>query len=436
MPAIKPALLILLLCGSTPLAAASDKVPVAVTELGSLGGVEPDQVADLNAKLAVAVGALGRYKALKMDGIRKALAIKGQAVETRCTEEACLARLGKALGLRWLLAGSLMRFGGTYVLKLRIVDARTSLAIASTSNQVKGSEADLAAMLPQAVAGLFASAAPKLHPKTARAQKIKRQRTAAEKESVDEFERMLNKVERDKTDQDRVEKAWRIVFQMAADERLHVEVRRHALRKFLTKFRKNNPYYRPAYEMWQDLEPASLVINTNPAGAMVTINGTAVGNAPLTREVPPGTYRVAAHKEGHTPSRQKVTVVKGQTAALTLLLSQHFETHPYATWGHVTFWSGLGLTAFGGAAMGLSINYASDYKTTGRRADADRSDAWAGLMWFGFGTGVALMTTGIVLWVLEPSAKERMAPETVGLVPSVILGPDGRQAVVTLGGRW
>ena len=184
MPVRTVAILTVALLTSTALA--SDPVPVAVTDIISLGGVEAGQEAPLGEHVATAVDTLGRYKVLKMRGIRNALAIKGLDIDTRCSDEACLTILGKALGVRWLVAGSLMRFGGTYVLKLRIVDADKSLAIASTSNQVKGGEGALKGILPQAVKDLFASAAPKLHPKTAKAQKVKRQRTAAEKKSVNE----------------------------------------------------------------------------------------------------------------------------------------------------------------------------------------------------------------------------------------------------------
>lgn len=413
------------------LAWAQDLVPVAVTDIDSLGGVEADQLAAPNARLAAEIKQLGRYQVLEMAGIRAALQIKGQPIPERCSDDDCLARLGKALGVRWITGGSLLRFGGTFVLKLRIVDAQSAQVAASATNQVKGDQQALLDALPQAVGGLFAGAASKLHP-DGKATRPKAQRSQADQASVDEFERMLKSVESDKVEKDQIARAWLLVYKMASDPQLPVEVRRHALAKFLKKYRKNNPFYRQAYEQYTELEPASLEIRTLPAGALLTIDGTAVGSAPLRREVPAGSYRVVASLAGYQPSAQEVVVTRGQSASVSLLLMREVSEHPYSTWGHATFWSGLGLAGFGGLSMGLSVKYANDYESSGARTDADSSDTWATMMWVGFGAGAALLTTGIALWLLEPTAGERIDPATAGLAPT----PDGQGLSLSLGGRW
>ena len=417
-----------------PGAGAADRVPVAGLEIQNLGGVEPEQMAELNRLLLERVSALTDIRPLNSEGLRKTLAIKGESLETRCSDAACASALGRALRLRWLAMGSLMRFGGTYVLKLRLVDAEQQRVAASASRQIRGGAEALRAELPKVVQSLFSSAAAKLHPerKGPRAQKPT-ERSQAEQKTVAEFERMLNRVEKSKARKEQIEQAWQIVHRMATDGSLHVSVRRHALRKFLGRYRQDNPYYRQAYAMYQALEPALLEIQTIPSGAMITIGGTSVGSSPLSRELPAGSYRVVATRDGYRPSAQRVTVTKGQNAGVSLLLTREVEGHPFDTWGHISFWSGLGLAAFGGASVGLAVKYANDYETTGRSRDADRSDTWAGLMWTGLGAGAALMATGVVLWLLEPPASERVDPATAaGLAPT----GDGRGAVLTVGGRW
>ncbi len=97
-------------------------------------------------------------------------------------------------------------------------------------------------------------------------------------------------------------------------------------------------------------------------------------------------------------------------------------------WGHVAFWSGLGALAFGGVAMGVSMQAAADFDD-GDWSARDSSKTWAGVMWTGFGLGAALMVTGTVLWLIEPDDE---APATaVGAAPTaagdgLLLGISGR----------
>ena len=414
------------------LSRAADPVPIAVTEITSLGGVEATQLEALGSALVEAIRQQGRYRVLDTAGIRKALQIKGQAIDLSCSDIDCLAMVGNALGVRWVASGSLMRFGGTHVLKLKLVDSKNKTVTATNSSQVKGGQAELLTALPKAISGLLSAASAKLHPGEIGAKKRVAKRTAAEQASVDEFERQLEQVRREGALKQQREKAWALVLAMAEDEQLHLSVRRHALQKFLNRFRKNNPYYREAYARWKNLEPATLDLNTSPAGAFITIDGTPEGNSPLLRDVAAGTYTVAASMEGFTPTQQKVVVTRGQTAGINLLLIPKKRESAYSTWGHVSFWSGASLVAFGAASMGLSIKYANDYDASGASADASRSDSWSNMMWVGLTTGAALLGTGIILWVIEPTGQSQNEYTSAGLGPT----RDGTGAVFSLSGRF
>jgi TolB-like protein len=103
--------------------------------------------------------------------------------------------------------------------------------------------------------------------------------------------------------------------------------------------------------------------------------------------------------------------------------------HPFSTWGHVTLWSGAAFLAFGGVSAYMASAKGSDYDKHGDWDDLNASRNWTGLMWTGFGLGAALVTTGIVLWVLEPDGEGST---------SISAGPmlDGSGMVFLLGGRW
>ncbi len=73
--------------------------------------------------------------------------------------------------------------------------------------------------------------------------------------------------------------------------------------------------------------------------------------------------------------------------------------------GHVSFWTGLGFAAFGGASTAVAKNRGDEYNTRGRSSDKAKSRTWSGLMWAGFGAGAALMTTGLVLRLVKPGER-------------------------------
>ena len=93
--------------------------------------------------------------------------------------------------------------------------------------------------------------------------------------------------------------------------------------------------------------------------------------------------------------------------------------------GHITFWSGLGLCALGGAATGLALSAASNYEN-GDLSAKNAAKTWTGVMYAGFGVGAAAMITGAVLWFLPDSGP--------GLSAAVTPADDG--AVFSLGGRF
>lgn len=111
-------------------------------------------------------------------------------------------------------------------------------------------------------------------------------------------------------------------------------------------------------------------------------------------------------------------------------LERKTETDPYSLWGHASFWSGVGVVAFGGAAAGLSAAAASDYEGGDLGAE-DSSRTWAGVMYASFGVGAALITTGVLLWLLGPEK----APEG-GTTAAVIPDADGNGVVFSFGWSW
>ena len=181
-----------------------------------------------------------------------------------------------------------------------------------------------------------------------------------------------------------------------------------------------------------DANMGRLIIKTEPAGAAVVINGQSSGETPFEKDLPPGDYAVSLSLSGHEKAERKVTVEKGKTADVTLTLNKVYPMNPYKLYGHVTFWTGLGLCAFGGIAVWQADAQGDEYGKTGSSSKRSASKAWEGTAWTAFAVGGAAMITGTVLWILSPGDKEWAEKHQVTAGPT----PDGRGGVVMIGGTW
>jgi hypothetical protein len=262
-------------------------------EFDSKGGVDQKQMDALGDMLATEIRALGPYRVIGKNDIRTLLRVEEQKTLLGCNDLSCMAEIGGALGVRWVVVGNISRFGEIHLLNLKLLDVAEVQVVNSLARKIPGGQEALIDALSETCSELFAS------------------------------------------------------------------VRSQILG-----------------------QPGDAATQPMPAAAIEA-----------------------------TPST---------------------PMHPLSTWGHAAFWSGLGATAFGGVAMGLSMSAASDYKN-GQMGAWDTSRTWTGLMWTGFSLGAALMATGVALWVLAPdSADASEAGAGVSAVPTA----DGQGFVIGLGGRW
>jgi hypothetical protein len=305
---------VLLLTLLLPASALAGEVSIAVMEFASKGGISEKQMDALGDLLANEIRELGNYRVIGKSDIRAAIDFESQKTLLGCTDEACIAELGGALGVRYVVVGNISMFGDLYLLNLKILDVEKIRVAKGLSRKVSGGEAKLIDALSVAARELMEGAG----------------------------------------------------FQP------------------ITK-----PAPKPDPVPAPDPVPEKTVIAPPPP--------------------PPVEPEVDIEEEAPSPSR------------------------PMNTWGHVTFWSGLGTTALGVAFMLASMGEADVYKDGGeywedRLKAADNSEMYAGLMWLGYGLGAALMTTGIILWVLEP--------DEPGTTATVSPTPDGQGMVFGVTGRW
>jgi len=155
------------------------------------------------------------------------------------------------------------------------------------------------------------------------------------------------------------------------------------------------------------LEQGTLSVNTEPAGARVALDGREVGASPLELNLKAGNYLLSISKEGFCDLEQEVILDWTRQTRTDLKLA---AIPSYDTWGHISFWSGIGVAAFGVVATYMSVDSASAFEADGDRSMIGTSRTWAGVMWSCVGISGSLIITGIVLWLLTPDSSKTTAP--------------------------
>ncbi len=152
-------LLLALLTSLSPLSARGAKqISIAVMEFSSKGGVSQNQMDALEDLLANEIRKLGDYQVVGKADIRAALELNEQQNLLGCTETACIAEIGGALGVRWVMLGNISQFGNTWLLNLKVMDVKRMKVAASYSRSVRGTQDKLIDLLPIAVQELFSKA--------------------------------------------------------------------------------------------------------------------------------------------------------------------------------------------------------------------------------------------------------------------------------------
>jgi hypothetical protein len=162
----------------------------------------------------------------------------------------------------------------------------------------------------------------------------------------------------------------------------------------------NSEKARPAQD-----EPAKIQVTTEPRGARVTVDGKAVGEAPVVIKAKPGKRVIEASLVGYESARHTKVVEPSGEATVQLALEKSYPWNPYKTWGTLSLGASAASLAFGAIAAARAKHFADVDLRGGSVGAREDSKTWAGLMWMGFGLGTALLTTTAVLWALSPGDK-------------------------------
>ncbi|MCA9709099.1 MAG: PEGA domain-containing protein [Myxococcales bacterium] len=171
----------------------------------------------------------------------------------------------------------------------------------------------------------------------------------------------------------------------------------------------------------------TLRVNSDPAGATVTLDGVAVGTTPYEGEVDPGTHAVELTLDGRQPAQQRIDVLGGGTSVVDLPLARRSGLAPRTT--ELVGWVaiGVGVAALAGGITMLVLDenpVRSNCSGTHVDADGDCEFRYDTL-----GGGVGLTVTGVVVAGggagLVVYSRKRQGPRGAA---EVAVGPGGLRA--------
>jgi TolB-like protein len=137
-------------------------VSVAVMEFSSKGGVDQNQTDALCDMLANEIRSIGNFRVIGKSDIQAALNIEEQKMLMGCSDNSCIAEIGGALGVRWIISGNVSLFGKTWLLNLKLMDVEKVEVASSFSRTIKGEQDILIGLLYEAVGVLFSDAQDKI----------------------------------------------------------------------------------------------------------------------------------------------------------------------------------------------------------------------------------------------------------------------------------
>ena len=95
--------------------------------------------------------------------------------------------------------------------------------------------------------------------------------------------------------------------------------------------------------------PSIFTLTSEPAGAIVTLDGEIIGATPLERPIVPGKHVLRVSADGYIGVEREIVIVEGVSEELNVTLEQIPSRLPSRPWGYVSL--GFGVAALGGGVF-------------------------------------------------------------------------------------
>lgn len=128
---------------SAPGWSAEEKLKVAVLDLAAKGS-PAEMAASATALVATELDKLGVFRVISGEDIRAMISFEKTRQSLGCEADAsCLAEIGGALGVDYIVAGSLGKLGDTYTLFLNLTDIKKAAVESRVQENIEGGESKI-----------------------------------------------------------------------------------------------------------------------------------------------------------------------------------------------------------------------------------------------------------------------------------------------------
>ncbi|MBI5511343.1 MAG: PEGA domain-containing protein [Deltaproteobacteria bacterium] len=117
----------------------SGKIKIAVMDLRGSDNVPKQMLASLSTQVSQELDALGPFKAISAQDVQQMLAFENLKDQVGCDDVTCLAEIGGALGADFLVTGSVLQLGDSFLVQLQLMNIRQARADARVSRDFSGS---------------------------------------------------------------------------------------------------------------------------------------------------------------------------------------------------------------------------------------------------------------------------------------------------------
>jgi len=133
----------------------SVKMKIAVLNLKNANGVTPSDAELISDRLRNEFFSTGTVDVMERAQMQEVLKEQGfQSSGTTCTDEGCIVAMGKLLGVRRIIIGSVGKLGSMYMINIRGINVESGKVEKVVSEDVKGDIDKLVEILPR-IAGVF-----------------------------------------------------------------------------------------------------------------------------------------------------------------------------------------------------------------------------------------------------------------------------------------
>jgi hypothetical protein len=135
-------------------ALAQQKDKIAILTLKNSSGISVGEAEIISDRLRNDFFKTGRVDVMERDQMQSILKEQGLQQSGLCTDEGCMVELGKMLGVKRLIAGSIGKLGSLYLLNVRSIDISTGKIDCAVTEDIKGDIEDVVQVLPSIALGV------------------------------------------------------------------------------------------------------------------------------------------------------------------------------------------------------------------------------------------------------------------------------------------